>query len=140
MIIMTIGTDNTVCAKTNPVIEFTKPILPKTKTGKKIAVIGSGPAGLAAAQQLNRAGHSVTVFERENKIGGLLRYGIPDFKMEKNIIDRRLNILKAEGIDLNVILKLVKLYQLKKLKKILMRFCLLLGLQSKGKCLSQDLI
>ena len=76
-----------------------KPIQPKKRTGKKVAIIGSGPAGLAAAQQLNRAGHSVTVFERENKIGGLLRYGLPDFKMEKNVIDRRLNILKAEGVN-----------------------------------------
>ena len=75
-----------------------KPEIPKLRTGKKVAIIGSGPAGLSAAQQLNRAGHSVTVFERENKIGGLLRYGIPDFKMEKNVIDRRLEILKSEGI------------------------------------------
>ena len=75
-----------------------KPQPPDSRTGKSIAVIGSGPAGLAAAQQLNRAGHTVTVFERDNKIGGLLRYGIPDFKLEKNIIDRRVNILKQEGI------------------------------------------
>jgi glutamate synthase (NADPH/NADH) small chain len=75
-----------------------RPEIPSNRTGKKVAIIGSGPAGLAAAQQLNRAGHSVTVFERENKIGGLLRYGIPDFKMEKSVIDRRLEILEAEGI------------------------------------------
>lgn len=75
-----------------------KPNPPKERTGKKIAVIGSGPAGLAAAQQLNRAGHLVTVFERDERPGGLLRYGIPDFKMEKQIIDRRLDILEAEGI------------------------------------------
>ena len=75
-----------------------KPQPPAHRTGKTVAVIGSGPAGLAAAQQLNRAGHTVTVFERDNKIGGLLRYGIPDFKMEKNIIDRRIEILVAEGI------------------------------------------
>ena len=75
-----------------------KPEPPMSRTGKTVAVIGSGPAGLAAAQQLNRAGHSVTVFEKDNKIGGLLRYGIPDFKMEKNVIDRRLEVLKAEGI------------------------------------------
>nr|WP_299341120.1 glutamate synthase subunit beta [Allomuricauda sp.] len=74
------------------------PQAPAKRTGKKVAVVGSGPAGLAAAQQLNRAGHSVTVFERDEKIGGLLRYGIPDFKMEKHIIDRRLEVLKAEGI------------------------------------------
>ncbi|MEX0274868.1 MAG: glutamate synthase subunit beta, partial [Flavobacteriaceae bacterium] len=72
---------------------------PLKRTGKKVAVVGSGPAGLAAAQQLNRAGHEVTVFERDPKPGGLLRYGIPDFKLEKHIIDRRLDILVAEGID-----------------------------------------
>ena len=68
------------------------------RTGKTVAIVGSGPAGLAAAQQLNRAGHKVTVYERDKKIGGLLRYGIPDFKMEKNVIDRRLAILEEEGI------------------------------------------
>ncbi|WP_422107271.1 glutamate synthase subunit beta [Winogradskyella sp.] len=71
---------------------------PKVRTGKSVAVVGSGPAGLAAAQQLNRAGHSVTVFERDAKVGGLLRYGIPDFKMEKHVIDRRLKVLEEEGI------------------------------------------
>ena len=74
------------------------PVPPKERTGKTVAVIGSGPAGLAAAQQLNRAGHLVTVFERDDTIGGLLRYGIPNFKLEKEIIDRRIAILKAEGI------------------------------------------
>ena len=71
---------------------------PQTRTEKTVAIIGSGPAGLAAAQQLNRAGHTVTVFERDKKVGGLLRYGIPDFKMEKNVIDRRIAVLEAEGI------------------------------------------
>ena len=71
---------------------------PASRTGKKVAVVGSGPSGLAAAQQLNRAGHTVTVFERDKKPGGLLRYGIPDFKMEKHVIDRRLEVLKEEGI------------------------------------------
>lgn len=71
---------------------------PETRTGKKVAVVGSGPAGLAAAQQLNRAGHLVTVFERDAKPGGLLRYGIPDFKLQKDVIDRRLQILDEEGI------------------------------------------
>jgi glutamate synthase (NADPH) small chain len=73
------------------------PLPPDKLTGKKVAVVGSGPAGLAAAQQLTRAGHSVTVFEREDRIGGLLRYGIPEFKMEKRHIDRRLEQMKAEG-------------------------------------------
>ena len=71
---------------------------PKHRTGKKIAVIGSGPAGLAAAQQLNRKGHTVTVFETDNNPGGLLRYGIPNFKLNKNVIDRRLKQLEEEGI------------------------------------------
>ncbi len=71
---------------------------PKERTGKKVAIVGSGPSGLAAAQQLNRVGHLVTVFERDAKVGGLLRYGIPDFKLQKNVIDRRLDILKEEGI------------------------------------------
>jgi glutamate synthase (NADPH/NADH) small chain len=71
---------------------------PARRTGKKVAVVGSGPAGLAAAQQLNRAGHLVTVFERADRIGGLLRYGIPEFKMEKRVLDRRIGIMEAEGI------------------------------------------
>jgi glutamate synthase (NADPH/NADH) small chain len=74
-----------------------KPLPPKRLTGKKVAVIGSGPAGLAAAQQLTRVGHSVTVFERDDRIGGLLRYGIPEFKMEKAKLDRRLAQMEAEG-------------------------------------------
>ena len=75
-----------------------KPNIPAKRTGKKVAVVGSGPAGLAAASQLNKAGHWVTVFERDDRIGGLLRYGIPDFKLEKWVLDRRLNILEEEGI------------------------------------------
>src|SRR5689334_20154177 len=69
------------------------------KTGKKVAVVGSGPAGLACAQQLARAGHDVTVFEKNDRIGGLLRYGIPDFKLEKSVIDRRLEQMSAEGVE-----------------------------------------
>lgn len=72
---------------------------PKVKTGKKVAVVGAGPAGLAAAQQLARVGHSVTVFEKNDRVGGLLRYGIPDFKMEKSHIDRRVEQMKAEGVE-----------------------------------------
>jgi glutamate synthase (NADPH/NADH) small chain len=75
-----------------------KPEPPKFRTGKKVAVVGSGPAGLAAAQQLNRAGHWVTVYEKADRIGGLLRYGIPNFKLDKGVLDRRLKQLSAEGI------------------------------------------
>jgi glutamate synthase (NADPH/NADH) small chain len=75
------------------------PVIARAKTGKRVAVVGSGPAGLAAAQQLARQGHDVTVFERDDRIGGLLRYGIPDFKMEKYIIDRRVDQMKAEGVS-----------------------------------------
>jgi len=78
------------------------PLSPETKTGKTVAVLGSGPAGLAAAQQLARAGHSVTVFDKDAKPGGLLRYGIPDFKLEKWVIDRRIEQLQAEGVKLQM--------------------------------------
>lgn len=75
-----------------------RPKPPGLRTGKKVAVVGSGPAGLAAAVQLNKAGHSVTVFERNDRIGGLLRYGIPDFKLEKWVLERRIAVMEAEGI------------------------------------------
>lgn len=78
---------------------WVRPLPPEKLTGKKVAVVGSGPAGLAAAQQLTRAGHSVTVFERADRIGGLLRYGIPEFKMEKRVLDRRLDQMRAEGTE-----------------------------------------
>ena len=77
---------------------WVKPITASKKTGKKVAVVGSGPAGMAAAQQLARAGHAVTVFEKNDRVGGLLRYGIPDFKMEKSHIDRRVEQMQAEGV------------------------------------------
>jgi glutamate synthase (NADPH) small chain len=76
-----------------------QPQLPSRKTGKNVAVVGSGPAGLACAQQLARAGHSVTLFEKNDRVGGLLRYGIPDFKMEKHLIDRRMRQMEAEGVS-----------------------------------------
>ena len=78
---------------------FVKPRKPNTRTGKKVAVIGSGPSGLAAAAQLNYAGHEVTVYERDPKPGGLLRFGIPDFKLEKTVVERRIEILEQEGIE-----------------------------------------
>jgi glutamate synthase (NADPH/NADH) small chain len=78
---------------------FIKPEPAAIRTGKRVAIVGSGPAGLAAAQQLARAGHDVTVFEKSDRIGGLLRYGIPSFKMEKRLIDRRLDQLRAEGVE-----------------------------------------
>ena len=77
---------------------YIKPTPPKSRTGKRVAVVGSGPAGMAAAAQLNKAGHWVTVFERSDRIGGLLRYGIPDFKLEKYVIDRRVRLMEQEGI------------------------------------------
>ncbi len=77
---------------------YVRPNPPRSRTGKQVAVVGSGPAGLAAADQLNRAGHTVTVFERDDAIGGLLRYGIPDFKLEKSVIDRRLAVMEAAGV------------------------------------------
>ena len=77
---------------------WTKPVAPKVRTGKKVAVVGSGPAGLAAAAELNSVGHDVTVFERDDEIGGLLRYGIPDFKLGKDIVERRVNFMASEGV------------------------------------------
>ncbi len=77
-----------------------RPVVPSVRTGRRVAVVGSGPAGLAAAQQLTRAGHEVVVYERADRIGGLMRYGIPEFKMEKRIVDRRVAQMSAEGTDL----------------------------------------
>ena len=81
---------------------WVEPTPPRFETGKRVAVVGSGPAGLAAAQQLRRTGHAVTVFERADRIGGLLRYGIPEFKMEKRVLDRRLRQLEREGVQFRV--------------------------------------
>ena len=96
-----------VCTKENEkaIIEYAYanglagPKPPKVRTGKRIAVVGSGPAGLTVADQLNSRGHSVVVYERADRIGGLLRYGIPNMKLEKHIIDRKLEVMKAEGVE-----------------------------------------
>jgi glutamate synthase (NADPH/NADH) small chain len=81
---------------------WVKPLPPKVETGKKVAVVGSGPAGMAAAQQLRRAGHQVTLMERDDRIGGLMRYGIPEFKMEKAVLDKRVEQMRAEGVEFRV--------------------------------------
>lgn len=94
-----------------------KPREPGKRTGKQAAVIGSGPSGLTCADQLNRAGHKVIVFERDDKIGGILRYGIPDFKLDKKILDRRINLLRREGIEFKVLTDIGKDYPGAKLKR-----------------------
>ncbi|MBW7992741.1 MAG: glutamate synthase subunit beta [Planctomycetes bacterium] len=104
-----------------------KPIHPLHKTGRRVAVIGSGPAGLAAAQQLTRAGHDVVVFEKDQKIGGILRYGIPDFKLEKHIIDRRLEQLSAEGVEFQADVNVGKDISPHYLQKMFDCVCLTMG-------------
>lgn len=99
------GDPVTVKENENAIIEYgfanglIKPDIPKVRSGKRIAVIGSGPSGLAAADTLNKRGHSVTVYEREDRVGGLLMYGIPNMKLEKSVINRRVEIMKAEGVE-----------------------------------------
>ena len=104
-----------------------KPLHAKQKSGKKVAVIGSGPAGLAAAQQLARAGHSVIVFEKDEKIGGLLRYGIPNFKLAKTIIDRRLKQLTAEGVEFQTGVNVGEDISARYLRKLFDCICLTMG-------------
>ena len=104
-----------------------KPIIAKEKSGKKVAVIGSGPAGLAAAQQLARAGHSVVVFEKDAKVGGLLRYGIPNFKLEKNIIDRRVAQMIAEGVEFQTSIEAGRDISAHYLKKMFDCICIAMG-------------
>ncbi len=100
---------------------------PKKRTGKKIAVVGSGPAGLVCADQLNSVGNSVTVFERDDAIGGILRYGIPEFKLEKNILERRLKVLSKEGIKFKVNVDIGVDYSVKRLREEFDAVCLACG-------------
>lgn len=101
-----------------------KPQPPQKRSGKRIAVVGSGPTGLAAADQLNKAGHRVAVFEKDDKIGGILRYGIPDFKLDKRIIDRRQRILEKEGIEFICSTNIGIDYKISRLKKEFTAICL----------------
>ena len=96
---------------------YVKPEPPKVRTGKKVAIVGSGPSGLAAADQLNRRGHSVTVFEREDRIGGLLMYGIPNMKLEKQYIDRKVKIMEEEGVKFSTNTDIGTSYKASKLMK-----------------------
>lgn len=104
-----------------------KPLTPKQKTDKKVAVIGSGPAGLAAAQQLVRFGHDVVVFEKSESIGGLLRYGIPDFKLDKLVIDRRVRQMQAEGVDFQMAVSVGEDISARYLDKHFDAVCLAMG-------------
>ncbi|MEX1054751.1 MAG: glutamate synthase subunit beta, partial [Rhodothermales bacterium] len=90
---------------------------PATRTGKRVAVIGSGPAGLAAADQLNQAGHSVVLFERHDRIGGLLRYGIPDFKLDKQVVDRRIEVMEMEGVEFRTNTEVGKNYPVEEIER-----------------------
>jgi len=103
---------------------FIKPRPPKKRTGKRIAIIGSGPAGLSCAGQLNKAGHNVVVFEKDDKPGGILRYGIPDFKLEKWVIDRRVKILEKEGVEFKTNVFVGAGYKAEKLKREFDAICL----------------
>jgi len=111
-----------------------KPNVVNKKTGKKIAVVGSGPAGLSCAAQLNRAGHSVVVFERDDKPGGILRYGIPDFKLEKHLIDRRVEVWKKEGVVFKTGVNVGKNYPVEKILNEFDAVCL-----AGGACFPRDL-
>jgi glutamate synthase (NADPH/NADH) small chain len=111
-----------------------RPRPPKRRTGKSVAIVGSGPAGLSCADQLNQAGHRVTLFERDQKIGGLLRYGIPDFKLDKAILDRRLAIWQAEGITFRTGVEVGTAYPVSRLQRSFDAICL-----SGGSRLPRDL-
>ncbi|AQT69246.1 Glutamate synthase [NADPH] small chain [Anaerohalosphaera lusitana] len=104
-----------------------EPVLPERKTGKKVAVIGSGPAGLTIAQQLARKGHDVVVFEKDEQAGGLLRYGIPNFKLDKGVIDRRLKQLEAEGVQFQTGVEVGKDISSRYLEKLFDAVCITMG-------------
>jgi len=112
-----------------------KPLPPEKLTDKRIAIVGSGPAGLAAAQQLRRVGHVVTVFEKDDKIGGLLVYGIPDFKLEKNIVSRRVEQLRAEGVEFWTGVNVGEYYSVKELRSSFDAILLATGAQHARKLL-----
>lgn len=120
----------TICSNELAIIEhafkegFVRPNTPQKRSGKKAAIIGSGPAGLSAASELNKMGHKTVVFERDSKIGGILRYGIPDFKLEKWIIDRRLDIMREEGIEFAVNSEVGRNYPFKKIRDEFDAVCL----------------
>ncbi len=108
---------------------YIQPKVPKTRTGKKVAVIGSGPSGLAVANQLNQKGHDVTVYEKGSRIGGLLRFGIPDFKLNKNVIDRRLKLMEEEGVKFVTNTEIGKDIKAKELSAEYDAICIAIGSQ-----------
>ena len=106
---------------------YIKPVIPEIRTGKKVAVIGSGPAGMAAADLLNQAGHTVTLFEKDNKPGGLLRYGIPDFKLCKDTIDRRISLMEKEGVIVRTLVTVGRDISPEQLEKEFDAICITIG-------------
>ena len=110
--------------------DWITPVAPRAETGRQVAVIGSGPTGLAAAQQLRRLGHAVVVFEKADRVGGLLRYGVPDFKLEKTVLDRRLAQLRAEGIEFRTGVSVGQDYSVDELRRDFDAICLAVGAEA----------